>query len=384
MKAERRQLAGRLRARRAEIEQSVLARAHSVSDPAEDGGPEYAEGLRAAVATAIDYGLEAIELGKGNSPPVPAELLAQARLAARSGVSLDTVLRRYVAGYTRLGDFLVAEAREGAEFDPATLQALLGSLSALLDRLVAAVSDEYCRAAPGSTGSIEERRASHVRRLLAGEFLDASELAYDFEGHHVGVVASGREAAAAVRSLAGESDCRLLLVSPGEGVQWGWLGSSAGVDPESLMKLAAESVPAEASLAFGELGEELGGWRLTHRQAKAALSIAQRGPASVVRYADVALLASVLQDDLLVKSLRQLYLDPLAGERDGGEVLRRTLRAYLDADRNVSSTAAALRVSRSTAAGRLRAVEARLGRSLTACGFELETALRLEVWERGG
>jgi hypothetical protein len=37
-------------------------------------------------------------------------LLVQARLAARSDVSLDIVLRRYFAGYSLLGDFLVGEA----------------------------------------------------------------------------------------------------------------------------------------------------------------------------------------------------------------------------------------------------------------------------------
>ena len=36
------------------------------------------------------------------APPPPAALLAQARLAARSGVGLDTVLRRYFAGHTLL------------------------------------------------------------------------------------------------------------------------------------------------------------------------------------------------------------------------------------------------------------------------------------------
>ena len=55
----------------------------------------------------------------------------------------------------------------------------------------------------------------------------------------------------------------------------------------------------------------------------------------------------------------------------------KTLRAYLAADRNATSAAAALGVNRNTIAERLRAIEATLGRPLSACGPELEAALRL-------
>jgi DNA-binding PucR family transcriptional regulator len=117
---------------------------------------------------------------------------------------------------------------------------------------------------------------------------------------------------------------------------------------------------------------------LTHQQASAALPIALRSPEPFVRYADVALLASILQDDLLASSLRELYLDPLERERDGGEVARRTLRAYFAAERNVSSAAVALGVKRHTVTNRLRTIEQRLGRPLNDCASEVDTALRLE------
>jgi DNA-binding PucR family transcriptional regulator len=137
-------------------------------------------------------------------------------------------------------------------------------------------------------------------------------------------------------------------------------------------------LPPGVSLAIGEPGESLSGWRLTHQQARAALPIALRSPEGLVRYADVALLASTLQDDLLSTSLRQLYLVPLEQERDGGETLRETLRAYFAAERNVSSAAAALGVSRQAVNSRLRTIEEKLGRPLGGCAAELETALSME------
>jgi DNA-binding PucR family transcriptional regulator len=86
----------------------------------------------------------------------------------------------------------------------------------------------------------------------------------------------------------------------------------------------------------------------------------------------------MFQDDLLATSLRQLYLEPLAEERDGGETLRETLRAYFAAERNVSSAAAALSVNRHTVTSRLRTIEKRLGRPLSTCATEIDAALRLE------
>ena len=95
-------------------------------------------------------------------------------------------------------------------------------------------------------------------------------------------------------------------------------------------------------------------------------------------YADVALLAAIAADDLIATSLRQLYLAPLERARDGGKVARRTLRAFFEAERNVSSTAAALGVDRRTVRNRLGAIEDLLGRPLKGAEADLEIALRLD------
>ncbi|HWC47817.1 MAG TPA: helix-turn-helix domain-containing protein, partial [Solirubrobacterales bacterium] len=92
---------------------------------------------------------------------------------------------------------------------------------------------------------------------------------------------------------------------------------------------------------------------------------------------DVAVLASLLRDDLGATSLRQLYLEPLESMRDGGKAARETLRAYFATQRNVSSTAAALGVDRRTVTNRLRAVEELFGRPLADFATDLEMALRL-------
>jgi hypothetical protein len=366
-----------LAARRPEIERAALTRIYAISDPVETGDPEYIDGLRAALTAAIEYGLVAIEYGEERVPPIPAVLLTQARIAARSGVSLDTVLRRYFAGYTLLGDFLVEEV-ERADLPPgAELKRLLRTLAMLFDRLLGAVSEEHARESTPTPDSAEKRRREQIRRLLAGELVDVSTLAYDFEANHLGLIAQGPAAGEAVRELATALDRRLLATPSDNDIVWAWLGGGQPTTPGELERFMPSIWPAGMVLACGEPARGLEGWRHTHRQAAAALPIALRTGESSVRYADVALVASMLQDDLLTTSLRQLYLDPLSHGGDAGDVLQETLRAYFATDHNVSSTAASLGVKRHTVSKRLRAIEERLNRSLSSCRAELEAILRV-------
>jgi len=143
-------------------------------------------------------------------------------------------------------------------------------------------------------------------------------------------------------------------------------------------------------LAIGEPARGLAGWRQTHRQAQAALVVALRRNGiprngiphtqgvTFTRYADVALLATALKDEALAKALIDIYLAPLEDSRGSGPVLRQTLRAYLAAERSVSSAAVALGVVRKTVESRLRAIEEKLGRTLHPCPAELEVALLLD------
>ena len=362
--------------RRAELELAAFNRVCAIADPVEVSDPHYADGLKLAVSAALDYGLAALEGVEEDAPPVPSVLLSQARLAARGGVSLDTVLRRYFAGYALLADFLVGEAQ--SELQAMELKRLLQSHASLFDRLIAAVSEEYERERGRRPRSPKEHRAKLVRRLLSGESRDASKLAYEIEGyHHTALLLRGEGSGEALRGIAMRLDRALLLVGPGEEEQWAWLGGRQPLPQERLIgELEEAELPWEA-LGLGEPAKGLSGWRLTHRQAAAALEVAQRSAERIARYAEVTLLASALKDELLVESLHRLYTEPLAGAPDGGESLRETLRAYFASGRNASCTAERLGISRQTVVNRLRAVEERLGREIEACAADLEVGLAL-------
>jgi AcrR family transcriptional regulator len=140
-------LVTRLRWRHGEISKAIFAR---VSDPWFDrmgiDDPEYLAGLRAAGAAALDYVLVGIERLGEPLEAVPSALLAQARRAARAGVGLDTVLRRYLAGYAVLEDIIMQEAEHDRLLGQGrALRHVLWSISLLVDHLIAAVSGAYSK-----------------------------------------------------------------------------------------------------------------------------------------------------------------------------------------------------------------------------------------------
>jgi hypothetical protein len=272
-----------------------------------------------------------------------------------------------------IAEFALREAEPAAAVP---LQVLLGGHPALFDRLIQVMSEEY-RQEAGRRLSEEERHAERVRRLLGGELIDASEFLYDFDGYHLGGIGSGRSARKLAHLLARQLDRRLLLIEDEEEV-WVWFGGRTPPSVAEALRLARECRDSGCNFSFGEAAQGLEGWRATHIQARRAFTVVQKGGSGVVRYADVALLASALDDWFLWDSLRSIYLAPLDADRDGGQVARETLQAYFSSDRNISSAAALLEVKRHTVTRRLRAIEDRTGRSLAQSSSELDLALQIE------
>jgi hypothetical protein len=381
----RHRLAERLRARRSVLEETIVARFRDVGyDPAAGEDAEYIAGARAAVAEAVDYGLIVIEHGEDWLGSIPPAAVAQSRRAARNCVSLERVLLRNNAGHALLRDFVMQEA-EHPDFSThrVALRHVLRTLGALLDHFTASIAHEYQAEVERTEQSPELRRNEHVQKLLAGAPVDTGALDYEFDAEHLGVIAMGANAGKTVRALAAELGRQLLSVSRSDETVWAWLGGRQRLAITDLKRVLSAKEPADVSLAIGQPGSKLDGWRLTHRQAQAAMLVALRRPERITQYADVALLAAVLRDGDLARSLIETHLSPFDSQRDGA-ASRETLRAYFAAGCNAATAAAALRVDRHTVERRLHAIETRLGRSLHACHAELEVALRLEELDAAG
>lgn len=248
---------------------------------------------------------------------------------------------------------------------------------ALVERLVASIADEHERELEEEGRSPERRRAERVQRLLDGVPVDVAEFGYELDAWHVCVIATGANAEKAVRGPAAALGRELLLVAH-DGEVWAWLGGQRKPRMSDVERVLSAPGFTGVSLAVSEAARGVRGWRLTHREAQAALLVAQHSPRRFTRYLDVALEAAALQDEALADSLIERYLLPLDGMRIGGQAARRTLRALFDTEYNVSSAAHPLKVHRSSVHRWREEIERRLGYRLHEHQAEIEIALRIE------
>lgn len=237
-----------------------------------------------------------------------------------------------------------------------------------------------------------QRRLETVQMLLAGEPVDQDELdALDYRLHacwHLGVIATGADAGDVLLRLRTALERNLLEITRDDGMIWGWLGGQHKLAVRDLERLLSANADMGSRLVIGGPGRGIDGWRQTHREARDAL-LATPCPEKLVRYADSPLFTAAVQNETLMRWLRD-FLAPLRSQKDGGVGLLRTLRALIDAECNRRAAAAMLDVDRHTVENRLRTAEELLGRSVTTCLPELDTALRLAeldgavTWDRPG
>lgn len=376
----RRALSAALTARRDEIEEVFRTRVNAIGSTRAFQDAEYTEGLRSSITKAFDFALLGIAGSKGSVPAIPPMLLVQARLAARNGVDLAVVQRRYMACYHLLDEFLGEEAEKQGHQASSALGYIRRTTMGLFEMLLDAVEEEHTRESE-RPASPDQRRVELIKALLSGKLVDHSELRYDFHVFHLGLLARGDRAVNAIKGLAKDLDCLPLVACLDEGAVWGWLGRREEPDIRRFEKLLALSWPAGTPLGVGEPAEDMNGWRHTFHQATGAFRLALRKGDGIFRYGKDPLLVTIIQDDLQVAQLRKNYLDPLAAEPDGGSKARATLRAYIASSLNASSAGAALGVNRQTVLNRLRKVEQQIGRPITDHMDEIGVALRLEEIE---
>lgn len=368
----------KLRARRAEVIETITAGVSAVAEPTGAEVPGYLEGLREAIEASVDHAFDLLETGGGERVDIPAQLLVQARLAARSQIGLEVVLRRYAAGYRAIASFLMAEASALGTSAGRLLFDLERELASLFDQLVAAIGEEYQAEVARVRSSRHRDSYRLLSRLLEGEATGAPGIAYDFSGHHLCVISASARMEGELRSIAGRIDRGILFLEPRQDPLCAWFGGRRLFD-DDLEAFLAELAGQGGAIGIGEPSAGLSGWRLSYRQASSAFAFARRTGEPVARYRDVGFLAAVARDEDLTAYLSKTYLKPLESDRDGGAAMRQTLSVYLRSDRNASSAAAALGIARQTVASRLTAAERKIGRPLRSCGTELEVALRLLI-----
>lgn len=377
-------IAGRFLAGREDLAEAMTERIRAaVAELGDRDRAELWEAVRASCLANIETGLGALAADRRLPDAIPADARQLAALTARLDLPLALLLRTYRVGHQMMWQAWSDAIEAETEADPEARRRALAIASEYLfeyvDRLATFLTDEYTAERDRFMRSREQRRTQLVRDVLDGADPDPgaalATLDYDLRLEHLALIVSGGEPEAAVRALGQALDApHRLVVSLSAETAWAWLGRTRPFAlPERL-----EPADGQAVVSLGDPGAGAAGFRRSHREARDAHAVAlRRGPGPALRYDDVALEALAGADEDRAAAFAARELRGLDGADARSERLRATLEAYFAAGQNASAAAAVLGVHEHTVSYRLRTVEERLGRPVTARRAELETALRL-------
>lgn len=375
--AYRRDLASQLRERAGEVEDYVFDRIRALEEKREPEARGNLESLRRLIRPLIEYACVAIEGGEERCTAPPPVVIAHTRSVAWRPLPTWILHQHYLKAYNTFTKYLRRELSHSNGHADTALSQVLESTDIVFARLSETVGEEHERALREKGRSSEARRLERIEALLDGESMEAPDLDYDFGATHVGIVGTGNEVGEHIKRVARSLDGRLLLVQASPQKAWAWIGSRRGIAASEVEERLLTDRPASARMALGEGASGPAGWARTHREAAEALAVAQRNERAVVRYGQVCLLAAILGNPLVKRSLEENYLAPLANEKGRGGDIVTTLHVYFAAECNAKAASSILGASPQTVSNHLRRVEQCIDRPVASCSMELQAALLL-------
>lgn len=340
--------------------------------------PGLVRATRAGLREFLSALVECVASGEGDFAPVSPKVEEHVIRWASEGLSLSSLVQLYGIVHR----FGINAAVCSIESDPCAPDLVNERLARLADlplvqvNLTEGLMGIFGQLQRPDRRSVGNWRLRLVRRLLAGEEVDETPLGYPLGGMQVAVVARGPGAEAAASMVQEGWPGRTLRICEKPEVLWLWLATASS--RRSVVPKCRFAVPQDTVLAFGDPAAGRTGFSDSHRQAQAALWLAAPTAGSV-RYEQVALVALLTQAEGSARRFIAEELGPLNVETDAGMRDRDTVRAYLDCQCNVASTAARIGIHENTVAKRLRKIEEQLGIPLRARSTELDVALRLRA-----
>lgn len=311
-----------------------------------------------------------------------------AALVARLGIPLSELERSYWVGVERLWQDWFDLCRSSSSDSQGELPDLLGGSTSLLfgyvDRVLAQVVQRYTVVSEEMSATSEDRRRELVLRLLDGDVADPSEmlLGYRIRATHVGLLfnsSSRREVTRALTELRERSGAwGALLVQWDAGSWFGWLGYHDVVNAGRSDVLRRTATELGGSVAIGEPGRGLPGFRRTHQTARrtAELRPTLHRPPSCLCARDLRLETLLLENPESARRFVRDELGELAADTERAQRIRHTLLTWL-AVGSQAKAAAELGVHENTVRMRVRVAAEELGSALSERRTELLVALRL-------
>jgi hypothetical protein len=349
--------------------------------------------LAASVAENVATLLHMFEHGiDPQSIEAPAAAVEYARRLAQRGVPLAALVRAYRIGHARFLHWCFAELKHDAADAPVVGEATrrMTELSFVyIDRISERVIEFYEQERDRWLHNRATVRLARVLSVLADEDLDmdATEatLGYRLRRHHLGLVAWMREPTGggqdllvleqAAALLAQRADCPAspLFVPRDESSAWVWL-------PLRSERLLDQMLVdhADVCISLGEPGDDVEGFRRSHRQALRAQAVAlAAGPRSpsVTAFADIRPIALMCSDLDATRAWVLDTLGALAIDDDQHARLRLTLRVFLSTGGSYTATAERLQMHKNTVHYRVNKAEEMRERSIQQDRLDVELAL---------
>jgi DNA-binding PucR family transcriptional regulator len=322
---------------------------------------------------------------------VPAEAIEYVRAFVHRGFNLELLLRVYHLGHRELWTLSVEILEASGHSDEQ--RAVSAELFDFMDVLIQRVVEEYQAERERWIRSSHALRTQIVRNIVNGRPISVADasarLRYDLGGNHVALVTwsdeeSGVDSDEAAlvrygRTLASKLHRPSIVISAGRRAAYAWIAIHDGAESELAELLADDECRSGVSVAVGEPGRGLDGFRNSHFDAIASRRvavIAGMRSGTTVRWADVATLGLLSADLEHARRFTTQELGPLDADDDSAARLRATLMVYLQ-ENDRQHTAQRLGIHPNTVAYRLRQCEELLGHPVKERRFQLEAALRL-------
>jgi DNA-binding transcriptional ArsR family regulator len=373
--AQRAEVAAGLAARRPEIERLANEAIARVEPPTTaDVSRGYSEGIERAVGAVFDYVLASLTAGSATVGPVPLVALDQARRAAKAGVGLETVLRRYTAGDRALRRVLAGQL---GGLEPSIVDDVHTLTDEAVDAVMRGAAAEF-DAETARLSKLSDPTLLAILGLLNEEITVAELDGYVLDRWHIGLVTESDVSRASISRLAESLGAQSLAVNSQLGQSWVWIGRNEAMTAASVEGVLTGIFEHRAAFGLGEPRAGLSGWRLTHTEARSAAELPDAGSRPVTRMRSHVLEAAVLETPAFAESLLATYIEPLEHEAAKPAAdLRQTMRAYLRSGQNPTSAAQHLGIDRHTVLRRVRKVEDLVGERVEDCFAQLDTALRI-------
>lgn len=321
-----------------------------------------------------------------------------ARSGVQRGIPLNDLFRSVRRAHEKTWHWMFNQITTSASTSEqsAALELATDYMFAYADRILVQAEHHYETEREAWLRGTAAARAAAVDDILAGTEADpqhaSKRMRYDLNRHHLGVHAwldaptDDPEAqtglTAALWRLASAMSAQSPMVLPaGSMAITAWLSRSQAFTASELKRMVEEpESPVGVSVAIGEPGWGIGGFRRTHLEASHAHRLAsllgERAPA-VTRYRDVAVAALASADGEHAVAFVKRVLGPLAAEDEATFRVAATLAVYLEESRSPGKAAQRLTVHPNTVSYRVHQAEQLLGCPIDANTLEISVALAL-------